>query len=99
MGVKCVSATTEPKKLWSSEMGRRPRCSEFYTMDDDFEKKSSTFMQWLVSSGAVVNPKISLVDLRNEGKNRGVGEFSIAFMNSGKQSNQLTSCYWPNCPR
>jgi hypothetical protein len=46
-------------------------------MDDDFENKSSTFMQWLVSSRAVVNPKISLVDLRNEGKHRGVGEVNI----------------------
>jgi hypothetical protein len=59
-------------------------------MDDDFENKSSTFVQWLVLSGAVVNPKVSLVDLRNKGKRRGASEFNIAMMNSGKHSNQLT---------
>ena len=41
--------------------------------EDDFNRKSSILVKWLRECGTIVNPKISLADLRNKNAGRGVG--------------------------
>jgi|tagenome__1003787_1003787.scaffolds.fasta_scaffold16437052_1 hypothetical protein len=41
--------------------------------DDGFEAKSFAFLSWLKEMGVRMNPKMELVDLRKEGRGRGVG--------------------------
>jgi SET domain-containing protein 6 len=43
---------------------------------DPFNEASSVFLEWLKRSGAEVNPKIELKDLRNIQAGRGVGKFA-----------------------
>ena len=40
---------------------------------DDFSRKSSILVKWLRERGTIVNPKISVADLRNKNAGRGVG--------------------------
>lgn len=53
-------------------------------MADDFEKQTLAFLDWLEKVGVQISPKVSLVDLRAEGRGRGLGmlftfhlEFSV----------------------
>ena len=46
--------------------------------EDDFSRKSSILVKWLRERGTIVNPKISLADLRNKNAGRGVG-ISLSF--------------------
>ena len=43
-------------------------------MTDDFQAKTDAFLIWLSTTGVVVSPKISLVDLRSENRGRGISE-------------------------
>ena len=45
-------------------------------VDDNFGAVTAAFLSWLSEMGVRVNPKMALVDLRSEGRGRGVGEFS-----------------------
>lgn len=45
-------------------------------MDDDFEQKSVSFVEWLRRiPNATVSDKIALADLRGRGAGRGVGVY------------------------
>jgi SET domain-containing protein 6 len=43
------------------------------TMTDTFNWQSSAFLNWLSNSGAEINPKIEIADLRDRNAGRGVG--------------------------
>jgi SET domain-containing protein 6 len=45
---------------------------------DNFEVKTKVFLSWLSKMGVRMNPKMALVDLRKQGRGRGVGEFLIS---------------------
>jgi hypothetical protein len=45
-------------------------------MDNDFDRKSANLIRWLESAGAHLNPKLTVLDLRAEGKGRGIGLLS-----------------------
>ena len=44
-------------------------------LDDDFGATTAAFLSWLSEMGIRVNPKTALVDLRSDGRGRGVGQF------------------------
>lgn len=44
--------------------------------DDDLEKRTISFLAWLHRRGIVTSSKMALVDLRSDGRGRGVGECS-----------------------
>lgn len=46
---------------------------------DDFEARTATFSAWLQEMGIRTNPKMALVDLRQEGRGRGVGMIHSLF--------------------
>jgi hypothetical protein len=51
--------------------------------DDNFKSISDSFLLWLRQAGIHLNPKASLVDLRGEGRGRGLGSFSHYFQRFG----------------
>lgn len=40
-----------------------------------FEQATSDYLTWLTNIGVSINPKMALVDLRHEGRGRGVCKF------------------------
>ena len=46
---------------------------------DDFETVTNTFLEWCNRVGIRISPKAALVDLRGEGRGRGLGKFSLIF--------------------
>jgi len=46
---------------------------------DGFLARTEAFVSWLSKVGVVMSPKMALVDLRTEGRGRGVSEFASLF--------------------
>lgn len=40
----------------------------------DFEVDTARFLVWLAEVGVRINPKMELIDLRKEGRGRGIGK-------------------------
>lgn len=47
--------------------------------NDDYSAASDAFLVWLAARGIQINPKMALVDLRAEGKGRGISKSSHCF--------------------
>lgn len=43
--------------------------------DATFESKTTAFITWLAEVGVKISPKMELMDLRQDGRGRGVGKF------------------------
>lgn len=41
---------------------------------DSFQADTEAFLAWLKEIGVQINPKMALLDLRAEGRGRGIGE-------------------------
>ena len=64
-------------------------CAHLAAMEnDDFQKVTVQFLTWLSEVGVQMSPKMELVDLRMEGRGRGVGKYCVTSWG------QLTGCLW-----
>jgi SET domain-containing protein 6 len=57
--------------------------------NDDFEKRTISFLAWLNQIGVKMSPKMALVDLRTVGRGRGVSEYFTSLYLSLSSENDL----------
>lgn len=46
---------------------------------DDFDTATIRFLEWCNRTGIRISPNVALVDLRAEGRGRGLGKFLLLF--------------------
>src|SRR5947199_9606053 len=65
---------------------------------EGFENATNAFLEWCGRTGIHISPKAALVDLRPEGRGRGLGEFSLllAYVQLGRSS-LMHRCIAANC--
>ena len=63
-----------------------------FNMADDFEQKTFAFLQWLrATPGFRLSSKIKLVDLREQGRGRGIGEMRLQLHLKTSQQTKIFS--------